>query len=158
MKEKAGKWWEKTRTSHSINKKKWQGNILPPHNPSCSLPEESPLWQTQGEWRLYSAANLKTEHLRKAIKTNVKKKKQLSLLAVEWRDLETEPAIVAVHGHDGAVVEVGDQPAGHLAPGLMHQVTSLCEEVLTLPGWRHQARLTEKQRERSELAEGLGKT
>lgn len=70
--------WEKTRTSHSINKKKWQGNILPPHNPSCSLPAESPLWQTQGEWRLYSAANLKSDHLRKAIKTNVKKKAALT--------------------------------------------------------------------------------
>ena len=71
----------------------------------------------------------------------------LSLLAVEGSDLEAEAAVVTVHRHDGGVVEVSDQPARHLAAALLHQVSSLREEVLTLPGRRHQARLTERDRE-----------
>lgn len=64
-----------------------------------------------------------------------------SLLAVEGRDLEAEAAVVAVDGHDGAVVQVGDQAARHLAAALMHQVSPLREEVAALPGRRHQTRL-----------------
>lgn len=81
-----------------------------------------------------------------------KHEKALSLLPIEGRDLETEAAVVAVHRHDGAVVEVSDQPARHLAPALLHQVTSLGEEVLPLPGRRHQPRLTERRTEETLLS------
>lgn len=64
-----------------------------------------------------------------------------SLLAVEGGDLEAEAAVVTVHGHDGAVVQVGDQAARHLAAALLHQVPALREEVAALPGRRHQTRL-----------------
>lgn len=74
-----------------------------------------------------------------------KKAGALSLLAIEGSDLEAEAAVVTVDRHDGAVVEVCDQPARHLAAALLHQIASLREEVLTLPGRRHQARLTERQ-------------
>lgn len=74
-----------------------------------------------------------------------KKAGALSLLAIEGSDLEAEAAVVTVDRHDGAVVEVCDQPARHLAAALLHQIASLREEVLTLPGRRHQPRLTERQ-------------
>lgn len=70
-----------------------------------------------------------------------------SLLAIEGSDLEAEAAVVTVDRHDGTVVEVCDQPARHLASALLHQITALCEEVLTLPGRRHQPRLTERHTE-----------
>lgn len=65
-----------------------------------------------------------------------------SLLAVERSDLEAEAAVIAVHRHDGAVVQVSDQAARHLAAALLHQVPALREEVASLPGRRHQTRLT----------------
>jgi len=71
-----------------------------------------------------------------------KKENGRSLLAVEGRDLEAEAPVVAVDRHDGAVVEVGEQAARHLAAALLHQVPALREEVLALPGRRHQPRLT----------------
>lgn len=71
----------------------------------------------------------------------------LSLLAIEGSDLEAEAAVVAVDRHDRTVVEVCDQSARHLAPALLHQIAALREEVLTLPGRRHQPRLTERQTE-----------
>lgn len=58
----------------------------------------------------------------------------LSPLAIEGRGLEAEASVVAVDCHDGAVVKVHDQPTRHLAAALMHQVATLREEVLTLPG------------------------
>lgn len=79
----------------------------------------------------------------------MEEKGALSLLAIKGSDLEAEAAVVAVHRHDGAVVQVGDEPPRHLAAALLHQVTALREEVLTLPGRRHQPRLTERHTQKS---------
>lgn len=68
------------------------------------------------------------------MKEKYKKMVALSLLAIEGSDLEAEAAVVTVDRHDGTVVEVCDQPACHLASALLHQITTLREEVLTLPG------------------------
>lgn len=69
----------------------------------------------------------------------------ISLLAIEGGDLEAEAPVVTVDRHDRGVVEVRHQPACHFAPALLHQVASLREEVLPLPGRRHQTRLTESE-------------
>lgn len=58
----------------------------------------------------------------------------LSLLAIEGSDLEAEAAVVTVNRHDRTVVKVCDEPARHLSSALLHQITALREEVLTLPG------------------------
>lgn len=73
-----------------------------------------------------------------------KSQKKNSLLAIKGCDLEAKAPVITVHSHDGRVVQVRDQASCHLAARLLHQVTPLREEILPLPGGRHQPRLTER--------------
>lgn len=79
----------------------------------------------------------KTERAVEKLKTHKsdgrERKTAISLFAVEGGDLKAESSVVRVDGHDGAVIEVRDQAARHLAAALLHQVPSLREEVLTFP-------------------------
>lgn len=79
----------------------------------------------------------KTERAVDKLKTHEndgrERKAAISLFAVEGGDLKAESTVVRVDGHDGAVIEVRDQAACHLAAALLHQVPSLREEVPTFP-------------------------
>lgn len=48
-------------------------------------------------------------------------------------DLEAVSPVFTIHRHHGAVVQVLDQASCHGAPGLTHEVPTLCEEVKPLP-------------------------
>lgn len=64
------------------------------------------------------------------------------LFTVKGCDLKTVPPVFAVHSHDGAVVDVHDQPPSHVPSRLPHQVPTLGEVKLSLPAGRHQPCLT----------------
>ena len=104
--------------------------------------------------KVESISYLKSEYLKMETsdrmyswKTSIHFLVAFSLLAIKGSDLEAKSAVITVYRHDGTVVEVCDQAARHLASALLHQITALCEEVLTLPGCRHQPRLTERHTE-----------
>lgn len=63
----------------------------------------------------------------------IQTKKKTSLFAIKGCDLEAKASVITVNSHDRTVVQVSDQASGHLATGLLHQITSLREEILTLP-------------------------
>lgn len=67
---------------------------------------------------------------------------KIVLFPIERCDLEAEPPILAVHCHDGAVIDVQDQTSGYGTTRLAHEVSSLSEEVLTVPGGWNQTGFT----------------
>lgn len=146
-------WWEKQQ-SDGVRKHSswqsvmvtWQKKPLPPRSPFCSPPAVSPLWQRMRE-SVINPENIWGEPKWCHEEGKSTTTRGLSLLAIEGRDLKAEAAVITVDRHDGAVVEVCDQPARYLATALLHQVTTLCKEVLTLPGCWHQTCLTERQTE-----------
>lgn len=67
---------------------------------------------------------------------------KILLLSIKRRDLKAETAVLTVHSHDGAVVNVHNETSGYVSARLAHEVSSLGEEVLPVPAGRHQARFT----------------
>lgn len=118
----------------------WRKNTLPPRSPSCSPTVESQPWQNK------TSVFISCSPINTIWKLGILSSWALSLLAIEGSDLETEAAVVTVDRHNGAVVEVCYQPACHLTPALLHQITALRKEVLPLPGRRHQPCFTKRQR------------
>lgn len=63
-------------------------------------------------------------------------------------DLKTVASVLALHGHDGAVVQVQHHAPRHRPARLAHQVPSLGEEVQSVPGRGHQTCFTGARRRR----------
>lgn len=57
--------------------------------------------------------------------------------AWRWCDLETVTPVLAIHGHDGAVVQVQHHAPRHRPPRLAHEVPPLGEEEKSVPGRGH---------------------